>query len=310
MVDQAKGVGNATISVVVTTYNHGEKLAAALESVRAQIYPDIELIVVDDASNDGTFEYLERFKRETPHLSVQIILSHHLGIGYSRTPGVKACKGRYLLIMDGDDWIDDADYFATAIQTLQGDENISAYVTRKLKFMQSSGEHIPDAPFSFDGRTSNASFVDTLASTFRPNWIQVVVDTYRTPEIHRIKEVALLEFPMYLMCVFADTSMHTFISNRPAVTYRIHEQSFSKNIDANFVLQMHLGTLTLAKELNAFRDNQNFLVNRSTRMFEYYISNAKRVDMGIIEQMLEALPESVVGRVQVEVDKLIGYCND
>ena len=51
-----------TVSIVIAAYNHGDYLAGAIESVLAQDYASLELIVVDDGSTDGTPGVLEKFR--------------------------------------------------------------------------------------------------------------------------------------------------------------------------------------------------------------------------------------------------------
>jgi len=48
------------VSVVIPCYNHGEYLNEAVESILAQTFQDFEIIIVDDASTDGTRQFIER----------------------------------------------------------------------------------------------------------------------------------------------------------------------------------------------------------------------------------------------------------
>src|SRR5207249_1995817 len=55
-----------TVSVLMTAYNRERYIAASIESVLAQTFDDLELVVVDDGSGDGTVEIARRFARRDP----------------------------------------------------------------------------------------------------------------------------------------------------------------------------------------------------------------------------------------------------
>ncbi len=88
------------VSAIITTHNRLELLKRAVESVYAQTYPDIELIVVDDASNDGTKEYCASQSFQT------IRIEESRGGNHARNLGIKAAKGYYVAFLDDDDvWL-------------------------------------------------------------------------------------------------------------------------------------------------------------------------------------------------------------
>jgi glycosyltransferase involved in cell wall biosynthesis len=104
---------NLTFSVVIPTYNRVEFLKRALSSVWTQRCTDYEVIVVDDGSNDGTWEYLRGLAGK-----VRVLRQSNAGPGAARNAGAKAARGDYLSFLDSDDlwfpWTLDA--FARAIQ--------------------------------------------------------------------------------------------------------------------------------------------------------------------------------------------------
>ena len=88
------------VSVIITTHNRCDLLARAIESVLSQTYCDIECIVVDDASTDGTFEVCKRY----PVVYVHISKEESHGGNYARNLGIKASKGEYCAFLDDDDY--------------------------------------------------------------------------------------------------------------------------------------------------------------------------------------------------------------
>ncbi len=90
------------VSAVITTHNRLDLLKRAILSVYEQTYPDIELIVVDDASTDGTKEYCtsQSFR------SICIPKEDSRGGNHARNLGIKAANGYYVAFLDDDDaWL-------------------------------------------------------------------------------------------------------------------------------------------------------------------------------------------------------------
>lgn len=89
------------VSVVIPTYNRADLLCEALESVFAQTYKDLEVIVVDDGSNDNTGEVLAEFGNR-----IQAVRLGRSGISAARNAGINAATGEYLAFLDSDDlWL-------------------------------------------------------------------------------------------------------------------------------------------------------------------------------------------------------------
>ncbi len=92
-------------SVVVTAYNEQECIAAALASVLAQTHDELELIVVDDGSTDGTVEAVRPFE-EDPR--VRLIRQPNKGLSAARNTGIEASESARVAFLDSDDlWLPD-----------------------------------------------------------------------------------------------------------------------------------------------------------------------------------------------------------
>jgi glycosyltransferase involved in cell wall biosynthesis len=92
-------VGTPSVSVVLTTFNHGPLILEAISSVLTQSLRPNEIIVVDDGSGDGTGRRLER----TFGSAIRYIWQPNAGIAASRNTGVSRASSDLIALMDGDD---------------------------------------------------------------------------------------------------------------------------------------------------------------------------------------------------------------
>ena len=91
------------LSVVVTAYNKQNTLEKCINSILNSTFKDFELIIVEDKSTDNTIEVIEKFTDSR----IKVIKHEvNLGAGLSRRDGIKASKGKFVSLIDGDDYID------------------------------------------------------------------------------------------------------------------------------------------------------------------------------------------------------------
>lgn len=90
------------VSVIVPTYNAAALTEAAVHSVLAQTFGDLEVIVVDDASPDGFGARLEALTAFDPRVRV-CRLARNVGAAGARNHGLAHAVGRYVAFLDGDD---------------------------------------------------------------------------------------------------------------------------------------------------------------------------------------------------------------
>ncbi len=93
-----------TISVIVPAYNIAPWLPRCLDSILAQTYENIEIIVVNDGSKDDTKEVLDRYA--AAHAKVKIIHKENGGVTSARLRGVAEASGDWVGFIDGDDVIE------------------------------------------------------------------------------------------------------------------------------------------------------------------------------------------------------------
>ena len=92
---------NKLVSVIIPAYNVEKYISYTIDSVVAQTYTNIEIIVVNDGSTDQTEKIItEHAKRDT---RITCISQKNKGLGGARNSGIKAAKGEYICILDADD---------------------------------------------------------------------------------------------------------------------------------------------------------------------------------------------------------------
>ena len=91
------------ISVIVSIYNIEQYLPRCLETVAAQSYKNLEIILVDDGSTDGSAAICDEFVKHDSRASV--IHQANAGLWSARNAGQKVAKGNYLMYVDGDDYL-------------------------------------------------------------------------------------------------------------------------------------------------------------------------------------------------------------
>jgi CDP-glycerol glycerophosphotransferase len=90
------------VTLILPVYNVAEFLSDCLLSIRAQRWPNLEVIAVNDGSTDSSLEILERFAETTPYL--RVITKENAGLGAARNTGLDAIENTdYVMFADSDD---------------------------------------------------------------------------------------------------------------------------------------------------------------------------------------------------------------
>lgn len=91
------------ISVIVPVYKVEKYLKRCVDSILAQTYPCLEVILVDDGSPDGCPAICDEYAREDRR--VRVIHKENGGLSDARNAGIDAAKGKFLGFVDSDDYV-------------------------------------------------------------------------------------------------------------------------------------------------------------------------------------------------------------
>ena len=96
---------NDLISIVIPIYNASKYLEKCINSVINQTYKNLEIILVNDGSIDNSLDICNDFKDKDNR--IKVISKKNEGVSKTRNIGIDKCKGKYLMFLDSDDYIDE-----------------------------------------------------------------------------------------------------------------------------------------------------------------------------------------------------------
>ena len=99
-------------SVIIPVYNDEKNLPRCLDSVMSQTYDNFECLIINDGSNDSCPSICDDYKNKDSRFLV--FHKHNEGISKTRQKGVTEAKGKYIIFIDSDDWVESAAFYNIA----------------------------------------------------------------------------------------------------------------------------------------------------------------------------------------------------
>lgn len=115
------------VSVIVPIFKVERFLEKCIQSLLAQSYPGVEIILVDDGSPDRCGEIIDRYQRANPNIIA--IHKQNGGVSAARNDGLAAASGEYIMFVDGDDHVE-PDYVSYFVSLMEKDNADMAVSTR------------------------------------------------------------------------------------------------------------------------------------------------------------------------------------
>lgn len=205
------------ISVIVPVYNVQQYLGKCIESILFQTYKNIELILVDDGSSDGSSEICDKYKDLDNRVKVYHI--SNVGVSAARNIGIKNATGKYIGFVDGDDWIEPRMYETMIMHLSKRD----AQMCVTTKYFRDSVE-VNNSKINKTILTGSQGFMHLLEYNF-PTSLgsclykkESIKRIYLNEEVHHLED---LDFQFKVLEVIERVA----ICNEPFYNYRAREGS-------------------------------------------------------------------------------------
>jgi glycosyltransferase involved in cell wall biosynthesis len=124
--------GLPLVSLAIITYNQKDYLRECIESVLSQDYENIEIVIADDCSTDGTQDMLREYDKKYPNKFVLKLSERNQGITANSNLALFACCGKYIAMTGGDDIFLPTNYsLSELIASGNGLVSVVSYMFRK-----------------------------------------------------------------------------------------------------------------------------------------------------------------------------------
>ncbi len=227
------------ISVIVAVYNIASYIERGVNSISRQTYRNLEIILVDDGSTDGSGEICDRLAEEDDR--IMVIHKENGGPADARNVGIAAAKGNFIGVVDGDDWID-ADMYEkmfSALSEQQADIAICRYRRVGRSHTQDDSR---DRAVVFEGQEALQYYVeereeyDIQNAAWNKLYRRKVLDNLQFPSGKWYEDImfATSALSHAHRCVYLDSACYNYIIDREGsiMNTRVNPRTFTDHIPA------------------------------------------------------------------------------
>lgn len=216
-------ISKPLLSVVIPVHNVIHYLAECLDSVLSQDYQNLEVIIVDDGSTDGSAELVEDYAGRDRR--IHFVKLDHGGNGLARNRGISLAKGEYLAFVDSDDVVMPGAY-TNMIQhlTLSG----SDFVVGAFRRRKGNREWLPEMMSELHGSDRLGIVVDDFPMILRDIflWNKVFKRSFWNDQVGFIPEGVLYEDQETIVRAFLRANSFDILQ-KPVYVWRIREDNSS-----------------------------------------------------------------------------------
>ncbi len=227
------------VTLIVPIYNAAPYLKRCLDSIQAQTYPELEILLVNDGSSDGSPELCRSYTRSDSRF--HLIDKPNTGVSDSRNHALDRAQGKYLQFLDSDDWLppDATQQLIRSAETTGADLTLGHFYrvaagrvaqrghikTQQILTRQEFAERMMKAPANFYygvlwNKLYRRSIVEARGLRFSADisWCEDFL--FNLDYIQYVRLVSAIPKPVYYYCKREDSLVNSNISLRRTVAMK------------------------------------------------------------------------------------------
>lgn len=243
------------VSIIIPVYNVEKYLEKCLDSVINQTYKQIEIIIINDGSNDATLDIIKKYSKENK--KIKYISQKNSGQSIARNKGLSIATGDYIMFVDGDDYIDES-MVEELIKPCLEDKEIE--ISFCDYYLDNEGEKIFDYVIKEKNIILKKAFVLSAPSPCLKLFKREILENFKFPENIIYEDLASI--PILLA-----KSNKIFYVRKHLYYYRQHSNSTTRNMKYNSkkmdiikASQTLIDSFKADKKLKEYKQEIEFLI--------------------------------------------------
>lgn len=297
------------ISVIIPVYNTARYLSTCLNSVIGQSFNDLEIILIDDGSTDGSEKICDEYAKKDKR--IRVIHKKNEGVSIARNTGLDNATGKWISFVDSDDFLEKNTYQNIFIELEQNNPDLfifNYYNNSKKNKLYSKEGIIEDKKIiqnvkekiiysSFDGETPRVfSFVTNKifkTEIIKKNKIRFLMENKKAifedglfciDVLEKCSKIQISNLYLYHYIIHKNSAMNTFNKDMIDINNIIFnklknncsEQSFKFRVIRQFILLCNLYLLK-SKDINA-KEKMNEIMKESP-YYENIMESSKKIKL-------------------------------
>lgn len=217
------------VTVAVPVYNHEDYIVSALESIKTQDYPSIEIVVVNDGSTDNTDSRVKEFIKNNSEIDINYIVKENGGVASAMSVALKEARGEYFCELCSDDELTEQS-ITKRFKYLENHQDLDGVLSNAYSMMGSEKTTNQIIGIEDGGKvgfdSSKHNFKD-----FLENRTTIVLHTalFRTERLKALGgyDTDFYTEDVFLRLVLARYALVGFL-DEPVLYYRTHDTNISK----------------------------------------------------------------------------------
>lgn len=266
---------NNLISVIIPSFNRKDLIDRAIESILKQNYKEFEILIIDDGSTDGTYEYLN--EKYINNKNIKIYKNEkNSGAGFSRKSGYKKSNGKYIIFMDDDDYYTNFDFFNHAITTFEKYEGISM-VSSSSTIEYVKEKRFEESKMNIKGLINKSDYLSKFQleymksnSTFTTVFSKDALEKAKFDQMEMVNDSSI-----YLRALLAGDA---YILDEISGIYRVHSKNITFSLKTDFIIENLIEKKKVYDEIKQRELIENpdiWLKNQILLTAKYYVENNK-----------------------------------
>lgn len=222
------------VSFIIPSYNRNAYLTQLLESIISQDYKNIEIIVVDDNSSDGTESTMKKYALQYPFIQYHRN-DKNMGCGFNRGFGFNQSKGDYIVFADDDDYYTDDSFLTKCLNIFDQYDDLSFVSGLTYILIEKTGQK-KEIKMNVNGYMEKSKYLENFSlkyskpqSTFPTLFKRKSLLLAGVDQMEMVNDVSIY---MRMLLYGGAYILQDYIG-----VYRVHDNNITKSLTSDFIIE-------------------------------------------------------------------------